>query len=116
MSITFNISCEIDRKIVSQQRPNFYKTNYQEIRDYLRLVTWDDMSYMSSDESWNFYMSKINFCIDHFVPSKPNGNFKKFVSLNGWISIVPEKLRKSIMHGKGLLIVIAILIIKIIVD
>ena len=69
VSITFNISCETDRKIVSQQRPNFYKANYQAIRDYLRLVTWDDMSYMSSDESWNFFMSKINYCIEHFVPS-----------------------------------------------
>ena len=96
MSITFNISCEIDRKIISRQRPNFYKANYQAIRDYLRLVTWDDMSYMSSDESWNFFMSKINYCIEHFVPAKHNhGNIKKFVKPKWMDQYCVRKVKKK---------------------
>ena len=77
-SITFDIVCDIQRSEPQYERPNFYKADYVSIKDYLQNVDWSEMSGMDSENSWKFFMSKINHCIDKHVPvNKPNTKFKK---------------------------------------
>ena len=77
-SITFDIACDIQRSESQYVRPNFYKADYVSIKDYLQNVDWSEMSGMDSENSWKFFMSKINHCIDKHVPvNKPNTKFKK---------------------------------------
>ena len=68
-------------------RPNFYKADYVSIKDYLKNVDWNDMDGLDTDNSWKFFMSKVNYCIEkNMYLSK-----EQMLSLknqNGWTSIV----------------------------
>ena len=72
------------------------------------------MSDLDTENSWNFFMNKVKYCIDNYVPGKSNN--KNLINQNGWTNIVSEKLRKSIMPGNVLHIVIVIEITKNIVN
>ena len=56
------------------------------------------MSDLNTENSWNFFMNKVKYCIDNYVPVKSNN--KKFNKPKEWTNIVWEKLRKSITPKK----------------
>ena len=63
---------------INQQRPNFYKADYKNIRNYLNQVDWSDMTDLNTEESWKYFMTKMNYCIENFVPIRKScKNFNK---------------------------------------
>ena len=77
-SIVFDVLCDIERNDPQNMRPNFYKADYNSIRDYLKTVEWNEMYELNTEDSWKFFMTKINYCIEKHVPVKrTNTKFKK---------------------------------------
>ena len=76
-NITFNITCPFEKEEVNQQRPNFYKADYRLIREYLSQVDKSEMKSLNTEDLWNFFVEKIQHCIDDFVPLRRTcKNFK----------------------------------------
>ena len=44
------------------------------------------MSDLNTENSWNFFMNKVKYCIDNYVPVKSNN--KKFNKPKEWTNIV----------------------------
>ena len=77
-SIIFDVLCTFERNDSQQQRPDFYKADYRSIRTYLQSVDWNEMSDMDTETSWDFFMNKVSYCIEQYVPvKKTNKKFKK---------------------------------------
>lgn len=93
VSIIFNVLCNVERETNHIQRPNFFKANYQLIKDYLRQVDWNEMNDMNTEESWNFLMQKINFCIEQYVPLKQSN--KKFLKPKWMDQYCVKKVKKK---------------------
>ena len=57
---------------------NFYKGNYEAIREELQAVNWESIEDLNVEDSWNFFITKINNVIDKHVPQKKlNRNKRK---------------------------------------
>ena len=39
---------------------NFYRGNYEAIREELQAVNWESIEDLSFEDSWNFFITKIN--------------------------------------------------------
>ena len=76
ISIFFNLKCTTDNVKESGPRPNFFKGNYKAIRDYLDNVKWETIDNMEVNDAWLYFMEKVNYCIDNFVPSRSVNNTK----------------------------------------
>ena len=76
VSIVSDVLCKLKRNDTVQQRPDFYKADYRSIRDFLQNVEWNNMSDLDTEISWNFFMNKVKYCIDNYMPVKSNN--KKF--------------------------------------
>ena len=77
-SIIFDIICGFQRSDPQHTRPNFYKADYVSIKDYLKNVDWNEMDGLDTENSWKFFMSKVNYCIEKHVPvRRANAKFKK---------------------------------------
>ena len=48
----------------------FYKGNYEAIREELQAVNWESIEDLNVEDSWNFFITKINNVIDRHVPQK----------------------------------------------
>ena len=51
VSLIFDVNCEFEKVEINQQRPNFYKADYRNIRNYLNQVDWSDMTDLNTEES-----------------------------------------------------------------
>ena len=49
---------------------NFNKGNYEDIRQELSAVNWENMDNLNVEESWKFFIEKIKNSIDKHVPLK----------------------------------------------
>ena len=49
---------------------NFYKDSYEAIREELQAVNWESIKDLNVEDSWNFFITKINNVIDKHVPQK----------------------------------------------
>ena len=49
---------------------NFYKGKCDSIREELSSVEWDTMDEMNVEDSWHFFINKINNSVDRNVPLK----------------------------------------------
>ena len=75
---------------------NFYKGNYEAIREELQAVNWESIEDLNVEDSWNFFITKINNVIDKHVPQKKlNRNKRK----QKWIN---AECLSSIKHGIGI--------------
>ena len=72
VSIVFDVLCKFERNEPQQQRPDFYKADYRSICEYLQNVEWNEMSDLDTENFWNFFMNKVKYCIDNYVPVKSN--------------------------------------------
>ena len=52
---------------------NFYKGNYEDIRQELSAVNWENMDNLNVEESWNFFIDKINKKCHSNVTNAPKG-------------------------------------------
>ena len=66
--IVFDVLCKFERNEPQQQRPDFYKADYRSIREYLQNVEWNEMSDLDTENSWNFFINRVKYCIDNYVP------------------------------------------------
>ncbi len=73
------------------EQTDFYKGNYQEIRQYLEEVDWGVTSDMNTEESWKHFIDHIHHCIETLIP-------KKKTKMDGLL-LSEKKLRKNTTHG-----------------
>ena len=80
-------------------RPNFYKADYVSIKDYLKNVDWNEMDGLDTENSWNFFMSKVNYCIEKHVGlpvKRANVEFKKPKWMDQYCV---RKVKKKMYHA-----------------
>ena len=56
---------------------NFYRGNYDSMREDLQNVDWGCIDSMNVEDSWNFFINKINNGIEKHVPLKRLNHNKK---------------------------------------
>ena len=64
------IHCNLAVQDTDTVKRNFYKGNYEDIRQELSAVNWENMDNLNVEESWNFFIDKIKNSIDKHVPLK----------------------------------------------
>ena len=62
--------CNVITKDSDTEKRNFYKGNYDKIREELSSVNWETMSHMNVEESWNFFLDRLKNSVDRNVPLK----------------------------------------------
>ena len=82
ISFTFSIKYTDNEECEEKPRPNFFKGNYADIKQYLQDVKWEDMSKTDIDKAWSFFTHHVNHCIDNFIPLK---NVKKKFNKPKWM-------------------------------
>ena len=78
-------------------RPNFYKGSYNDIREYLSDVQWDQMDQMNIEDSWAFLLTHINFCIDKYIPK--TGSSQKGFHKPKWMDYYCVRKIKKKYHA-----------------
>ena len=49
---------------------NFYKGDYDKIREELSVIDWNTMDEKNVEESWYFFINQISGCIEKHIPLK----------------------------------------------
>lgn len=75
ISITFDYVCQVEIKVQDTIRKNFFKGDYVKVKDFLSKVNWSEMDSMDIDDSWTFFIDKVNFCIENFIPVKKKSRY-----------------------------------------
>ena len=99
---------EVDSETIKR---NFYRGNYDSMRVDLQNVDWGCIDSMNVEDSWNFFINKINNGIEKHVPLKRlNHNKKKQRWINSeclssikskhkaWNRYIHTKERKDYLH------------------
>ena len=68
--IIFKLRCYTPRVDSSSPKPNFFKCDYDAMRESLAGQVWDINIEIAMDDLWNMFTEKINGLIKDFVPSK----------------------------------------------
>ena len=72
------LHCNLAVQYTDTVKRNLYKGNYEDIRQELSAVNWENMDNYSVEESWNFFIDKIKNSIDKHVPlQKVKSAYKK---------------------------------------
>ena len=64
------LHCNLAVQDTDTVKRNVYKGNYEDIRQELSAVNWENMGNLNVEESWNFFIDKIKNRIDKHVPLK----------------------------------------------
>ena len=71
----FNINIKSDKTKVKQCRKDFRRGDYEEIRNSLALIDWNDtMNKKTATECWNILRGELDSAIYSYVPMKKKGN------------------------------------------
>ena len=74
----FNINIKSDKTKVKQCRKDFRRGDYEEIRNSLALIEWNDtMNNKTATECWNILRGELDSAIDSYVPMKKQGKRSK---------------------------------------
>ena len=77
ISFIVELNCSIVNKESKTLKRNFHKGNYDIIREELSSVDWNNMDELNVEDSWNFFLDKINNCIDRYIPMKRTNHGRK---------------------------------------
>ena len=72
ISFMAELNCSVIMKDSETVKRNVYKGNYDEIRNELITVNWREMDNMNMEESWEFFINKLNDSIEKHVPLNRN--------------------------------------------
>ena len=76
--ICFQLTCYIPEQVQSSPKPNFFKGDYDAMREDLQNHAWDFSENPEVDGIWEQIKSKVNVLIKNYVPLKKNKcSFKK---------------------------------------
>ena len=93
--LLFNFVCYSCLK-QHEPRPNFYKGNYQVIRDALKSTDWSSVVNESVEVFWNNFHNTLSDVIDEHVPkSKPGNRAKKKPWLNRDAILAVESKKRA---------------------
>ena len=77
ISFIVELNCSIVNKESKTLKRNFHKGNYDIIREELSSVDWNNMDELNVEDSWNFFLDKINNCIYRYIPMKRTNHGRK---------------------------------------
>ena len=81
--LSFKFTCYTEMKPCQDPRPNFYKADYNAMRQTFRETAWDEIENDNIQEFWDNFLHMINSSIDKYVPKiKPSNKAKKKPWLN----------------------------------
>ena len=87
----FNINIKSDKTKVKQCRRDFRRGDYEEIRNSLGLIDWNDkINNKTATECWNILRGELDSAIDSYVPTKKQGKLskKKHLSIEAFRKII----------------------------
>ena len=92
------LNCNVIMKDSETVKRNFYKGNYDNMREELSSVNWETMNSMNVEDSWNFFLSKIKTSVEKNVPLKRSHHKRKKQKWVDSTCISSIKLKKKIWN------------------
>ena len=68
LTLAFTVACYTDRHIPSEVTANYYKGNYDLLREMLDRVDWDKMQDMDVHQAYCFFRRSLQAAVDKSVP------------------------------------------------